>query len=215
MPLAKHLSKEMILDAQNKTLSNRAAARYLGCSYKHYKRFAQIYTDENGENLFKRHLNPHGVGIPKFLTKDGMAGDIMDVIEGRVPMEHFTPQKIRDKLIIEGYLKEECYKCGLNEGRISDGKRPLILNFKDNNKKNFKLDNIELLCYNCMFLYVQDIFTEKQIIHMEDFIPTPESQKIDWSEVDKNFEKHFRQLGFIDPTDEEKNDGSEYISRLK
>lgn len=212
MPSPKPLSKEMILSAQSKTLSNRAAARYLGCSYQHYKRFAKIYNDEDGKNLFDKHLNPTGIGIPKFLSKDGNAGNILDVIEGRIPLEHFTPQKIRDKLIIEGYLKNECYRCGMNECRVTDGKLPLILNWKDNNKKNFKLDNIELLCYNCMFLYVGDIFTEKQIIHMEDYLPVPKTQVIDWSTVDENFEKHFRQLGFID--EEKKDDGSEFISRI-
>jgi len=63
-----------------------------------------------------------------------------------------------------------------------------------------------------MFLYVGDIFTEKQIIHMEDYLPVPKTQVIDWSTVDENFEKHFRQLGFID--EEKKDDGSEFISRI-
>ena len=45
MPAAKDLSKEQIVAAQNKTLSNRAAARYLNCSYNHYKKWASLYKD--------------------------------------------------------------------------------------------------------------------------------------------------------------------------
>jgi hypothetical protein len=60
MPAPKPLSKEDILRAQRITKSNRAAARYLGCSYNHYKRYAQLYENEEGKTLFKIHLNPSG-----------------------------------------------------------------------------------------------------------------------------------------------------------
>lgn len=213
MPNPKPLSKEMLLDAMNKTRSNRAAARYLGVSYQHYKKYAKLYKNSDDKTLFEVHLNPHGVGIPKFLSKDGEVGNILDVIEGRIPIEHFTPQKIRDKLIVEGYLKQECYRCKTNEVRITDGKAPLLLHFKDGNKKNFGLNNIELVCYNCTFLYIGDIFNDKQLMHLEDYIPTPKTQEVNWEEIDKNFEKHYHQLGF--PKEDDKMDGHEFISRLK
>ena len=38
-------------------------------------------------------------------------------------------------------------------GKIKDYKIPLLLNFKDGNKNNFLLDNLELLCYNDYFLF--------------------------------------------------------------
>src|SRR5258706_13937940 len=131
----KPLSKEMILSAVEKTKSNRAAARFLGVSYNHYRRYAKLYKNEEGKTLFEAHLNPHGVGIPKFLSKNGEAGNILDVIEGRISIDHFTPQRIRDKLIVEGYLRQECYRCGMHECRVTDGKFPFILNWKDKNKR--------------------------------------------------------------------------------
>ncbi len=213
MPLVNPLTKEQILTAQSKTKSNRAAARYLGVSYTHYKKYAKIYNNDQGKSLFDVHLNPHGKGIPKHLTNNLKKVNIIDVIEGRVPVEHFTPQKIRDALIREGYLSEECYRCKMHEKRVSDNKSPLVLNWKDKNKKNFNLNNIELLCYNCYFLYISDLFTPKQLLHMEDYIPTPETQKVDWSDMDAHFEEHFKQLGLSDKKDN--NDGSEFISRLK
>ena len=35
---------------------------------------------------------------------------------------------------------------------------PLLLNYIDGNIKNKKRENIELLCYNCYFLYVNNPF---------------------------------------------------------
>ena len=207
---SKPISKEQILDAQSRTKSNRAAARYLGISYIHYKKYAKLFKTEDGtKTLFAKHLNRQGKGIAKFLSKKGQVGSIKDIIEGKISIDNFAPQKIKDKLINEGYLKEECCKCSINERRILDNKIPLIINFLDGNKRNYKLNNIELLCYNCYFLYVGDVFTKKQVEHLEDFTPIPEPQKIDW-ELDPYFEEHFKSLGF---GDEPKDDGSEYISR--
>ena len=33
-----------------------------------------------------------------------------------------------------------------------DGKVPLVLDFKDGNRKNHKYDNLQMLCFNCSFL---------------------------------------------------------------
>ena len=84
------------------------------------------------------------------------------MIEGRVPIDSYTPEKLKNRLIQESYLQECCSKCQFNERRVLDYKVPLILNFKDGNKKNWTLDNLELLCYNHYFLYVGNIFTTKQ-----------------------------------------------------
>jgi hypothetical protein len=46
---------------------------------------------------------------------------------------------------------------------------------------------------------------------MEDTIPIPKAQEIDWGNMDEHFEKHFKQLGLMDKP---KNDGSEFISKL-
>jgi hypothetical protein len=70
MPKAKHLGKEMILAAMAKTKSNKAAARYLNCSYIHYKKWAKKYeaTQPGYTDLFEQHKNQSGKGIPKFLS---------------------------------------------------------------------------------------------------------------------------------------------------
>ena len=50
---AKIITKEQLLNAQKMTKSNMSAARFLGISYEHYKRYAKSYIDEEtGKTLF-------------------------------------------------------------------------------------------------------------------------------------------------------------------
>ena len=59
----------MILRAMKHTKSNMSAARYLGCSYPHYKQYAKLYKNEEGKTLFEAHLNRQGKGISNHLYK--------------------------------------------------------------------------------------------------------------------------------------------------
>ena len=206
MPKAKPLSKEQIIAAMSQTLSNRAAARYLNVSYQHYKKWAKLYESNTHDNLFEQHKNQSGKGIPKFLRGHGKEPALVDIIEGRVDVSSFSPDKIKHRLITEGYLSEECNNCTFNERRVSDYKMPLLLHFKDKNKKNYREENIELLCYNCYFLSVGNIFTDKQIKGIEDHVPVNQSN-VEW-ELDDYQKQRLEELGLGDEPEED------YISRI-
>ena len=208
MPKPKPLTKEQILAAMAKTKSNMAAARYLNCSYVHYKKWAKFYESDTHENLFEQHKNQSGKGIPKFLRTGKKEPALLDIIEGRANASSFTPAKIKYRLITEGYLEEKCSICEFQERRVLDYKMPLLLHFKDNNKKNYKLDNIELLCYNHYFLTVGDIFTDKQIKGIEDHKPVNQG-KVEW-EVDDYHLERLKELGLGDDDEDELN----LISRI-
>tara|TARA_R110000803_G_scaffold107608_2_gene175767 strand:+ start:760 stop:1392 length:633 start_codon:yes stop_codon:yes gene_type:complete len=201
MPLAKPLSKDQILRAMAQTLSNRASARWMNVSYIHYKKWAKNYdaTEEGYENLFEQHKNQSGKGIPKFLSNSGKEPALLDIIEGRVDISSFNPEKIKYRLVTEGYLLEECTQCGFHERRVLDYKIPLLLNFKDKNKKNYRKENIEFLCYNHYFLTVGNIFSDKQVKGIEDYKPVNEGL-VTW-EVDEYHLKRLSELGLdtIDP----------------
>ena len=194
MPKAKPLSKEQIQAAQAKTKSNMAAARYLHVSYQHYKKWAKLY------KLFDGHKNQCGKGIPKFLNGGKKNPAILDIIEGRVDPSHFDAAKIKDKLIADGFLDECCSNCGFSERRVLDYRVPLIMHFKDGSKKNYKLDNVELLCYNCYFLQVGNIFNDRQIQGLEEHKPVNES-KVDW-EIDDYHLQRLKELGLGEDEDE-------------
>jgi hypothetical protein len=86
-----------------------------------------------------------------------------------------------------------------------------MLSFVDGNKHNWQVDNLRMLCYNCHFLYVGDLFSEKQIRSKEDANAPLIKEEIDW-EVDDNFLAHFQDLGLEKKDDYQ--EGDEYISRV-
>jgi hypothetical protein len=209
MPQAKFLSKEDCLRAMENTRSNRGAARFLRCSFVHYKKYAKTYIDEQtGQTLWDIHKNPSGKGIPKFLPNKGKQAPLKELIEGKISVASFEPAKIKQRLIFEGYLKEECSRCGFHEERVSDQKIPLILQFKDKNKVNYELSNIELMCYNCSFLYAVSPITDQQVIKMEDYVDK-QGQEVDW-EVDDAMKEHLQSLGLWS---QDIKPGTEYISQ--
>jgi hypothetical protein len=214
MPRAKPLSKEMIIAAMGKTKSNRAAARYLNVSYIHYKGWAKFYKEEEGGiSLFEKHKNQSGKGIPKFLSNGKKDPALLDVIEGRIDPSHFNPQKIKYRLLQEGYLKEECSRCGFHERRVLDYKMPLLMHFKDNNKQHYKLDNLEMLCYNCFFLYYGDVFSEKDLEQLEDHKSVNSTTDAVNLELDDYHLQRLKELGLYDSPKDENDDPYSLVSR--
>ena len=190
----KFLSKEQIVAAQGKTLSNMAAARYLHVSYQHYTKYANMYK-----------------GIPKYLKGPKKMPHMKEIIEGRIAASSFNPNKLKYALIEQGYLLEECSVCKFKERRVLDYKVPLLLHFKDNNSNNYSLDNVELLCYNHYFLTVGDIFNSKDIKQIEskqEHYGT--SEKVEW-EVDEYHLQRLKELGL---DDEDEDDPNQYISKI-
>tara|TARA_R110000787_G_scaffold163547_1_gene276709 strand:+ start:2053 stop:2682 length:630 start_codon:yes stop_codon:yes gene_type:complete len=205
---SKILTKESIVAAQSQTRSNMSAARYLRVSYNHYKKYAKMYKNDDGITLLEVHMNQEGKGIPKFLSNGGTEPPLMDLIEGRIPVEHFDASKIKQRLIFEGLIEEVCANCGFSERRVTDTKVPVILNFKDGNKKNYHLKNLEFLCYNCSFLYAASPIEEKRAEAMEDYVKTRDDEP-DW-EMDQAHIDHLKDLGLYD----DEKPGEEYISRI-
>ena len=204
---AKIITKEQLLHAQKMTKSNMACARFLGISYEHYKRYAKSYIDEEtGKTLFDLHLNPMGKGIRKHLG--GKDPDLKGLMDGELFVKSYSLNKYKDRLIQEGYIEEKCNSCGFNEQRVNDYKAPLLVHFKDKNKMNWKIENLELLCYNCFFLYIGDVFNEKQVKHIEEDAPVTKNDQVDW-EMDENMLQHFKDIGLVNE-DEEDN----FIARI-
>jgi hypothetical protein len=210
MTKTKFLSKDMILSAMSRTRSNRAAARYLSVSFVHYKKYAKQYKDEaSGVSLWEKHKNQSGTGIPKFLTGKSDEPSLLDIVEGNASPHSFTPAKIKDRMIAEGYLVEECYHCHFSERRVIDYKMPLLMHFKDGNKKNYRAENLDLLCYNCFFLTVGDVFENKQIQGLEDHVTIYKQEEPNW-ELDEYQLQRLKELGLADEEPEQ----DDFISRL-
>jgi hypothetical protein len=217
MPKSKIYSKEDLLRAMKVTKSIRAAARYLNCSYQHIKPYFKSYrvddNDPNSPTLFDVHKNQLGKGIPKFLKHHGKDPDLDKILKGELYTESFSIDKFKRRLIQEAILAEECSCCGFKEQRVSDYRVPLLLNFKDYNKRNWKRENLEFLCYNCYFLLIADVFTSKQIQGIEDYKDVPKTQEVQW-ELDDNTYEHFKSLGLIGDEDN-KDDEDDIVAYTK
>ena len=137
------LLESEIKEAQEHCDNAMACARYLNVGYNCYKKWAKTY------GLFK--TNPWGKGDKKrYWAPNKGKYPLNQILEGKFP--DYPIYRLKDLLIRSGTKKAECERCHQNEHRITDNKMPLLISFKDGNEKNHLLENIEILCYNCMFL---------------------------------------------------------------
>lgn len=209
----KKLSEGVIRNAMKHTQSNHQAARYLKMSYDTYRKYAKLYVDQDsGLTLFELHKNQHGKGITRVRWNHEFALDKLDEILTKSEYKAFSIEKIKNRLLFEGRLKHECYRCGHNEKRVVDYKQPVVLNFKNGDKYDWRFINLEMICYNCYFLFVGNLYTEKQIKNIEDVTaPAMKVAEVDL-EIDDHYLQHFKQLGLI--KDEGYQEGDEFITRL-
>lgn len=207
------LSESVIRNAMKHTQSNFQAARYLNLTIETYRKYAKIYIDqESGKSLYELHKNNSGKGIKKVNWKHDISVDKINEIMASESYRAVNFQKLKNRLIYEGILRMECYTCGHCEKRVIDYKQPLVLSFIDGNKNNWKIDNLRMLCYNCYFLFVGNLFSEGQVRRMEDSTaPYVKKETVDW-DIDDNFLAHFRDLG-LEPQDNYE-EGDEFISRI-
>ena len=140
---SKPIPKSRIEWAIRSTLSISAAAKYIGVSYNTFKKYAKMY------DLFEDNKNQSGKGI----TTKGNTGwgvKIQDLFYGKHP--NYPHWKLQERVIRDGYLKQEWSNCGYDDYRQSDMRGPYLICFLDGDPKNHELDNLHLLCYCCFFI---------------------------------------------------------------
>jgi len=127
---------------------------------------------------------------------------------------YYDINNFKERLIIDALLEEKCVRCGFNEARILDYKVPLLINFIDKNKKNWRRENLELVCYNCYYLTVGDVFSKKQIKDIESHIPQSGVGMVSW-ELDEHMKEHLKSLGLGDDEPDDDNDFTAYKDYVK
>lgn len=140
---ARPLLESEIKEAQQHSNSATGCAKYLNVGYNCYKKWAKAH------GIFK--TNPWGRGDKKMYWAPNKGKyPLNQILEGKFP--DYPIYRLKDVIIRSGIKKPVCENCGFSERRITDQKMPILISFKDGNEKNHLLENIEILCYNCMFL---------------------------------------------------------------
>lgn len=149
-----------ILAAQSISKSEAEAAVKLGVSFMTYRKYAKMY------GVYGRVSNKAGKGVDKSIkNEDSGKYPLQKVLEGAFPK--YSTNRLKVRCIRAHKLVEECAKCGFKEKRISDESVPLLLNYIDANDHNKKLENLQLLCYNCFYLYVNNPFGCKKTFSID------------------------------------------------
>tara|TARA_B100002019_G_scaffold54754_3_gene46865 strand:- start:3493 stop:3969 length:477 start_codon:yes stop_codon:yes gene_type:complete len=138
--------KRPLLESEIKVMQdtcNSAAevARKLNVSYNTYKKYAKLY------GIFERCKCIDSSGMPKVHNPYKGKYPLEEILMGMHPS--YPPDRLRKKLIASQVKQEVCEVCGYAEKRITDGKVPVLLAFRDGDRTNHVLENLEIVCYNC------------------------------------------------------------------
>ena len=162
---AYHLTEREVRYAISCTNSNLDAANFLHISYATWKKYAKMYFDqETGKTLYDLHKNKGAKTSKK--SKSVLTVDMKDIFAGKHPK--YDVNKLHFRLINEGHLEERCSLCGFCERRMSDYKVPILLTWKNGDKRDHRRENLEFVCYNCYALYYGELRQSGYLIKDKD-----------------------------------------------
>jgi hypothetical protein len=203
-------TEEDIRRAMANSRSNAEAARYLNVCITTYQKYAKAYIDTlTGKSLWHLHMNIASKGIPKKWNTGQLKGDLDKMLTEN---QHNSPKRVailKALLIKDGRLGYCCSACQYAEKRLTDMKVPLLISFSNGNRRDWRIENLKWLCYNCSFVLGLDYFSNRMIRDMESFtIHTPESHKEiqQFYDLDEFYMDHLDKLGLNDMGDVHKVD---------
>jgi hypothetical protein len=123
------------------TQSMGQARQYLGVSRNTFKKYAKQY------NLWAPVSSSKGIRRSNI---GAFKQDLKMILEGKNP-NPYREDTLLQKGIKEGYLDCSCNNCAQDFKHIINKQPPLILDFLDKNPQNTKLDNLRVLCFNCIY----------------------------------------------------------------
>lgn len=176
------LTEAQIRYAIANTTSNREAANWLHVSFSTWKKYAKMYIDEeSGKTLYDLHRD-EGMAkrliLPKTKYRRKAMGptafqpyNMEDVFANKHP--NYSKKTFKNRLINEGWIEERCSSCGYQERRKYDYEIPLKIHYIDGNTHNYSLENVQLLCYNCYFVYVGNPWGSEKIYTMDEVTGEP------------------------------------------
>ena len=139
---AKNPTKRQITAAIKSTQSMKMASEYLNMSYQTFKKYAKMYDLWNPL--------PSSAGIRKRNSTKITPYDFQKILSGENPSP-FRETTLLKRAFQEGYLEQKCSNCGCDYTHITDTSYPLLLDFFDKDHLNTKIENLRVLCLNCVY----------------------------------------------------------------
>ena len=139
---AKNPTKRQIEAAIKSTQSMKMASEYLNMSYQTFKKYAKLYDLWNPL--------PSSAGIRKRNSTKITPYDLKKILSGENPSP-FRETTLLKRAFQEGYLEQKCSNCGCDYTHVTDTSYPLLLDFLDKNHLNTKIENLRVLCLNCVY----------------------------------------------------------------
>lgn len=161
IPLYEHEIKHVVFNVPN-IKSNRDAAGYLNVSFKRWRKYANLYIDkESGKSYFQLLLDRSNkakgarlVILKKLHRKkkwdEWYVKNILDKLNNNdLDVKVYTQKRLKEFLIANDILAERCACCGYSEKNMMTGKVPLLIDHIDCNYNEWKIENLQFLCFNC------------------------------------------------------------------
>ena len=136
------LLRSEIEDAKKRYIFGSDQAKYLGVAVSTYRKYASKYGLWEPHPTAKGKKQPHDPNKGKYPLDGILRGEF----NGN-PM--VTDWMVKIKLLRAGVVPERCEQCGYDKRRITDKHVSLLLDHKDGDNNNYKLENLRLICWNC------------------------------------------------------------------
>ena len=177
-----NLPESDIRYAMANTKSNAEAARFLKISFTTYKKYAKMYIDEaTGKTLYDLHKEngfAKRLVLPQSRYRRKASAPwafqplpIDDIFANKHPK--YNLRTFKERLVKEGWLPERCSCCGYQERRQYDYEVPLKMHWVDGNKRNYALENVQFLCFNCYFVHVGNPWGADKQYYMDEVTGEP------------------------------------------
>ena len=139
-----NITKKQINYAIQSTQSMKKAADYLNVSYKTFKKYAKIY------ELWAPLSSNKGIRRNSFSNTFGKY-DIGAILSGEYPSP-YREEKLMLKAFREGMIECKCSNCSADYSHWEKkSPPPLVIDFLDANPTNTRIENIRILCFNCVY----------------------------------------------------------------
>jgi 5-methylcytosine-specific restriction endonuclease McrA len=219
------LTEDDIRRAMEVSDSALKAAKYLKVSYTTFKRHARKHKDQlTGKTLWELFKDKNVNVKREKIVIDRKKGRNWNKLlrEGQKPTKDRIG-RLKAVLIRKEKLKHKCNRCNYSTPRQEDNKIPLMLYFRNGDKSDWRLENLELVCYNCAFVYSLDFFKSSLIDRVEAGLLTDEYDRTEikaFNQLDDFYMDYMKELGVdtdtikpetLIPKTNNLEDGSEFI----